>query len=218
MHKKIAIVTGNKQGLGKAITEKLEAEGFEKISLIGFDDYNLKNQAEAEQLIIDTIKKHGRLDLLVNNVGNYINKPINEFKSDEWHELFDSNLHSAFYTSQKALQELRKSKGAILNIGFASIENLEPSLKTAAYEAAKTSLLIYTKALAKAEAANGVKINMLSPGYLENSVDHPQVGIKKGIPMGRLASLEEASELAWFLINSEYITGQNIELAGGWGL
>lgn len=218
MDKKIAIVTGNHRGLGKVISELLTLKGYKPPMEVRSKDFNLEREEDCHKLIDTVLQKHGRLDLLVNNVGNYINKPISQFKTAEWHEMFNSNVNSAFYLSQKAIPELRKSKGRILNIGYASLEKLDPFVNVTAYHAAKAALAVYTRGIAKEEAPNGVLVNMLSPGYLENSVDEPPEGLIKGIPIGRACTLEEAAQSAWFLINSNYITGENLELAGGWGL
>ena len=216
--KKVAIVTGNFKGLGKAISEKLIQEGYQEPEIIRSKDFDLTKEEDCKKLIQKTTEKYGRLDLLVNNVGDYINKNISDFKAIDWKYLFDSNLNSAFYLSQLSIPELRKTKGRILNIGYASMEKSDPYINVTAYHAAKAALLVYTKGLAKSEAPNGVLINMLSPGYLENSVEFPSEGVEKGIPLKRACRLEEASEAAYFLINSNYITGQNLEIAGGWGL
>jgi 3-oxoacyl-[acyl-carrier protein] reductase len=212
---KVAIVSGNNVGLGRLITERLPEIGYQKPEIIRSKDYDLKNPDSAMRLVKETVERFGGLDLLVNNVGNYINKPISEFSFGEWDEMIASNLHSAFYLSQAALPYLRESKGRILNIGFASMERLDPGVNVTAYQAAKTGLLVMTRGMAKEEANNGVLINMLSPGYMENTVMDP---VMPKMPLNRFATLDEAVSAAFFLIQSNYITGQNLELAGGWGL
>ncbi len=212
---KVAIVTGNNVGLGRALTEKLPDIGYLKPEIIRSADYDLKNSDSAIKLVKETVERFGAIDLLINNVGNYINKPISQFSFSEWDEMIDSNLNSAFYLSQTALPYLRESRGRILNIGFASMERLDPGVNVTAYQAAKTGLLVMTRGMAKEEAENGVLINMLSPGYMENTVMDP---IMPKMPLNRFATLDEAVSAAFFLIQSDYITGQNLELAGGWGL
>lgn len=213
--KKIAIVTGNAKGLGKAISNALSEQGYQKPEIIRSADYDITKVKDAERLVEDTLSKYGRIDLLVNNVGNYIHKNISDFSVDEWQQMMDSNLNSAFYLCRKALPELRKTKGRILNIGYAGAEHFRTFPNSSAYQAAKTGLLVLTQGLAKAEAANGVLVNMLSPGHMENTVVKVDLS---HIPIGRLATLDEAVEAALFLIKHSYITGQNIELAGGWAL
>lgn len=212
---KVAIVTGNNTGLGRALTERLPEIGYQRPEVIRSSDYDLKRSESATRLIKDTVERFGGIDLLINNVGNYINKPISQFAFDEWDEMIASNLNSAFYLSQAAIPYLRETGGRILNIGFASMERLNPNVNVTAYQAAKTGLLVMTRGMAKEEAENGVLINMLSPGYMENTVMDP---IMPKMPLNRFATLDEAVSAAFFLIQSDYITGQNLELAGGWGL
>lgn len=212
---KVAIVTGNNTGLGRALTERLPEIGFRRPEIVRSSDYDLKYSESARKLVKETVERFGEIDLLINNVGNYINKPISQFSFEEWDEMIASNLNSAFYLSQAALPYLRETKGRILNIGFASMESLDPSVNVTAYQAAKTGLLVMTRGMAKEEAANGVLINMLSPGYMENTVMDP---FMPKMPLNRFATLDEAVSAAFFLIQSDYITGQNLELAGGWGL
>ena len=215
MSTKVAIVTGNNVGLGRALTERLSELGYKTPEIIRSKDYDLKDPETSRRLVKDIYERYGSIDLLVNNVGNYINKPISQFSFDEWREMIDSNLNSAFYLSQRALPYLRESHGRILNIGYASMEKLDPSVNVTAYQAAKTGLLVLTRGMAKEEAPNGVLINMLSPGYMENTVTDK---FMPNMPLGRFATLDEAVDAAFFLIKSDYITGQNLELAGGWGL
>ena len=215
MPSKIAIVTGNNVGLGRALTERLCEIGYKTPEIIRSQEYDLKDPEAAARLVKNVYERYGSIDLLVNNVGNYINKPISQFSFSEWREMIDSNLNSAFYLSQRALPYLRESQGKILNIGYASMEKLDPSINVTAYQAAKTGLLVLTRGMAKEEASNGVLINMLSPGYMENTVTDK---IMPKMPLGRYASLDEAVDAAFFLITNNYITGQNLELAGGWGL
>lgn len=212
-NKKIAIVTGNYVGLGRSISEKLVEYGYQEPDVIRSKDFDLCKSTDCERLIDQVLDKYGRLDLLVNNVGNYVEKGVDDISHDEWHEMFDSNLHSSFYLTKKALPELRKTKGRILNIGYCGITKQSPPLDVVAYQAAKTALWVLTKGVAKQEAVNSVLVNMLSPGSLENTVEPPS--IKAKIPLGELGSLEDAAETAMFLINSDYITGQNLEFAGG---
>jgi len=212
---KIAIVTGNYKGLGKAISEALPAMGYAAPSLVRSADYDLKEADNCKRLVEDTIAKHGRLDLLVNNIGNYIHKNITELSIEEWKEMQDSNLNSAFYMTKFALAHLRKTKGRILNIGYAGVQEWRTYPNTTAYQAAKAGLLVMTRGFAKSEAAHGILVNMLSPGHLENTIAPYNL---ENIPVGRLAKLEDAVLAAKFLITTDYVTGQNIEVAGGWGL
>lgn len=212
---KTAIVTGNSQGLGKAISERLVELGYFAPQVIRSKDYDLKNPVQAERLIQETIEKYGQLDLLVNNIGTYAAKTIDDLEIDEWQDMIGTNLNAAFYLSKYALPYLRESRGSIINIGFAGLESNIPMPRIIAYQSAKAGLLALTRGLAKAEAANQVAINMVSPGTMENSVEHNAMD---KIPMGRLAKMSEVVDAVELLVNSDYITAQNIDISGGWGL
>lgn len=215
MSKKIALVTGNHKGLGKAISERLIEIGYEKPLEIRSKDFDLTKSEDCLALVSSVVEKYGRLDLLVNNVGNYVAKSIDEISVTEWQDLVGSNLNSSFYMSKYSLPYLRESHGQIINIGFASLRNRSPEPNIIAYHTAKMGLLSLTHGLAKAEAVNKVLVNMVSPGSMENTVKHNAIA---KIPLGRLATLDEVTDAVLFLVQSDYITGQDLEVAGAWGL
>ncbi len=211
--KKFAIVTGNGLGLGKAISERLESIGYEKPLVIRSKDYDLKSLEACKRLVQDHIDKFGRLDLLVNNVGNYVEGYMDEISYHDFEDMIDSNFKSAYYMSREALAHLRKTSASkIINIGYCGLNKLSPPINVIEYQAAKTALLVLTKGMAKEEMQNGITVNMLSPGSLENTVEDESI-IEK-IPAGRLASLEEACDVIEYFLKNDYITGQNLELAG----
>jgi 3-oxoacyl-[acyl-carrier protein] reductase len=212
MSHKIAIVTGNGRGLGEAVSNYLSFNGFKKPEIIRSKDYNLKNYEDCEKLVKNIQERYGHIDLLVNNIGNYETGYIDKFSVENWHEMLDSNLSSAFYMSKLCLQDLRSNKGKIINIGYCGLEKLSPPPDHFAYQIAKTGLLALTKAMAKEEAEHGVTVNMISPGSLENTIESKDVLEK--IPMKRFGTLEEAVQIVEFFLNNSYVTGQNIELAG----
>lgn len=212
---KIAIVTGNGKGLGKRLSERLAELDYEKPIEIRSKDFDLTKADDCQKLIDLVINKYGRLDLLVNNLGNYVAKSIDDISISEWEDLIGSNLNASFYMCKFALPYLRQSQGKIINIGFASLEKFNPKPNIIAYHAAKTGLLSLTQGLALAEAQHKVLVNMVSPGSMENTVKHNAIA---SIPLGRLGTLDEVSNAVLFFVNSDYITGQNLEVSGGWGL
>lgn len=216
MSKKIALVTGNHKGLGKAISERLVELGYEKPLEIRSKDFDLTKSEDCLRLVSLVIEKYGRLDLLVNNVGDYRKGYIDECSIEDWHAMLDSNLNSAFYLSKFAIEYLRKVKGKLINIGLCGLGKLSPPPELLAYQVAKTGLLALTKTMAKAEATNQVTVNMISPGSLENSVEG-QAALPR-IPMGRLGSLDEVVRAVEFIVANDYVTGQNVEIAGARGL
>ncbi|WP_456829595.1 SDR family NAD(P)-dependent oxidoreductase [Deinococcus sp. UYEF24] len=158
----------------------------------------------------------GGLGVLVNNVGNYVHKPLEELELAEWHEMFDSNLHSTYYTCRAALPIMRSAGyGRIVNIGYAGAQHLLARPGILPYAIAKAGVIALTVAIAKAEAGTGVSANVVSPGVIETSVSKPL----REIPAGRLGTVAELSaEVLHFVQASDYLTGQIAEVAGGWNL
>jgi 3-oxoacyl-[acyl-carrier protein] reductase len=233
-----ALVTGAARGIGKAIALKLAREGHDiavhynasrddaeslklEIEALGVKavtlQADLRDSNQAQTLVQRAAETMGGLGVLVNNVGNYIKKPLEELTLEDWHEMLDSNLNCAFYTCHAALPIMRGQRfGRIINIGYAGAQNLEARPTILPYAIAKTGVILLTKGIAKAEAKYGVTANVVSPGVIENSVSKPL----EQIPMGRLGTLEELSEGVWHFVKpaSSYLTGQVLEVAGGFNL
>ncbi|MDP1880970.1 MAG: SDR family oxidoreductase, partial [Parachlamydiaceae bacterium] len=155
---------------------------------------------------------------LINNVGNYfiessLNTPI-----ETWTDLFQVNVHAPFILSQQLTPLFNKEKGRIINIGVSGLLRHSANTYSTAYNLTKECLWGMTKSLALELAPQSVTVNMVSPGILDISVEIPKnLSI---IPMNKLGSSIEVTNAVLFLLNqsNDYITGQNIEVAGGLGL
>ncbi len=234
-----ALVTGSAKGVGRAVLLGLAADGFdvavhyrnsdeaaqrtaEEAMGYGVRAVTLRAdvtvEAEARELVDTARQELGRLDVLVNNVGDYHHGPLAELTGETWRYMLDSNLNSTFYTCQQAVPHLRGSErgGRIVNIGYAGAEMLRARPGIVAYGIAKTGVILYSKALAKVEARHGLTVNVVSPGVMENSVTKPL----DEVPMGRLGELRELVAAVRFLVSEEasYVTGVTLEVAGGWNL
>lgn len=231
-----ALVTGSAKGIGRAIllalaregfdvavhyqTSELEAEATRQEALaLGVRSIKLRadltNPDEAKRLADAAASALGGLHVLVNNVGDYLKKPIEEFSVEEWHRMLDTNLNATFYLTQSAIPHLLAAGwGRVVNLGFAGAQNLIARPSITAYGIAKTGVILYSKALAQRLAGRGVTVNVVSPGIAENSVSKPV----EEIPMGRLADLEELARAVLFFVREGYVTGQVVEVSGGWNL
>lgn len=211
--KRLALVTGNHVGIGKAISEFLVENGYEVPMTVRSSDYDLRKSEDCQKLSEDFIEKHGQIDLLINNVGNYETGYIDDYSAEAWKEMFSSNTDSVFFMTKYLIKELRKTKGKIINIGFCGLEKLSAPADHFAYQAAKTAVLVMSKSIAKKEAELGVTVNMISPGSMENTIETDNYLSR--IPMNRAGSLDELCQIVKLIIENDYLTGQNIEIAGG---
>ncbi|MFN3391304.1 MAG: bifunctional dihydropteridine reductase/dihydrofolate reductase TmpR [Meiothermus ruber] len=235
---RVALVTGSARGIGRAIVLALARQGFDvavhyyqsaleaeqtRQEALQHGVRAIRVQAdvtqvkEAQGLIEEVAGQLGGLQVLVNNVGNYLKKPIEATTPEEWQAMLDSNLNAPFYLTQAALPYLSQTGyGRVVNIGFAGAQNLLARPEITPYVIAKTGLILYSKALAQRLAPRGITVNVVAPGVAENSVSKPL----NEIPMGRLAHLEELARAVLFFVDeqSSYITGQVVEVSGGWNL
>lgn len=234
--RRTALVTGSAKGIGKAILLALAREGFDvavhyknseleaettrqEVEALGVRSIKLQADVtqpeEAQRLVSAAASELGGLHVLVNNVGDYLKTPIEKCSPQEWQRMLDSNLNATFYVTQAAIPHMvRAGFGRVVNIGFAGAQNLLARPGITAYVIAKTGVILYSKALAKQLARQGITVNVVSPGIAENSISKPI----EEIPMGRLADLEELARAVLFFVREGYVTGQVIEVSGGWNL
>jgi 3-oxoacyl-[acyl-carrier protein] reductase len=235
---KKALVTGAAKGIGRAIALDLASKGFDiavhyNRSLSAAQEVvdlavacgvkaltlqaDVTKPEEVRYLVDSAAEQLGGLSVVVNNVGNYLKKSIEEVNVEEWHEILNSNLNSTFYVTQAALPHLKAAGwGRIVNMGFAGAQNLVARPSIVPYAIAKTGIILYTKALAKQLVEYNITANVVSPGVAENSVSLPL----DQIPCGRPATLDELVRAVDFFIapDSDYITGQVVEVSGGWNI
>ncbi len=233
-----ALVTGSARGIGRAAALRLAADGLDvavhyrssardadavatDARALGVRAVTLQAdvtvQAEAERLVDEAAQAFGRLDVVVNNVGDYAKGPLAELDAATWHAMIDSNLHATFYVCQRAVPLVRRhGRGRIVNVGYAGSDTLVAKPAVAPYQIAKTGALLYARGLAREEAPHGTTVNVVAPGVIENSVSRPTAQI----PMDRLGELREVAAAVSFLASEEaaYVTGAFLPVAGGWNL
>lgn len=234
-----ALVTGSAKGIGKAIALALAADGYdvmihyrrsraeadgvvEAATALGAHavaaQADVTDESEARGLVDAAHSLFGRLDALVNNVGNYHHGPLADLSGEVWREMFASNLDATFYTCQRAVPYLRLAPngGRIVNLGYAGAELIKARPSIVAYGIAKTGVILYSKALALAEAKNGITVNVVSPGVIENSVTKPL----HELPMDRVGRLDEVVGAVRYFLSpaADYVTGTTLEVAGAWNV
>ena len=237
---KKALVTGSATGIGRSIALDLASRGFDvafhynrsadaaqqaKEAAEAFGVTAISLQADvtksdqAQALVHTAAEQLGGLSVVVNNVGNFIEKPMSQVSIEEWHYLLDSNLNATFYVTQTALPYFKAAQaGRIVNFACASAQHLTADQLIGAYKVAKTGVILYTKSLALELIKDNITANVVAPGVAENSV-----GLEETIPImpaQKPATLKDLSNAVCFFISPEadYITGQVLEVAGGWRL
>lgn len=237
----VALVTGANTGIGRAVALALGREGYAVI-------VNYRNREKAAQAVtrrirrdggeahafqadvtqsadvqrlIDTIKAdYGRLDVLINNVGDYLRKDFSRLTPDDIRHMTESNYYTVVECSLRAAPMMRKQRsGRIINIGYVYAERIQANPSVAAYLCAKQAMISFSLSLAKSLARYNVTVNVVSPGVHINSVEKPK-RLTSLIPMGRLGRHADIINAVLFLLRPEagYITGTHIKVSGGHGL
>jgi 3-oxoacyl-[acyl-carrier protein] reductase len=236
---RVAVVTGGARRLGRHLSMALAARGYRVVIIyrasadeaqaLAADIGAGGGQARAVQ--VDVALKHevaaafadiaaaeGRVDLLVNNVGNYNPQDVTRLDPDVWDETIGANLSGAYYCCHHALA-LMPDGGSIINIGMAGLEGIRANTRGADYYVSKTGLLVLTRALAAGYAARQIRVNMVSPGQLDNSIDLPSPEeMPRWVPLGRAGTMEDIAQAMGYLLDAGYVTGVNIDVAGGYRL
>lgn len=241
---KAAIITGGDSGIGRAVAvlfaregadialvylpaEKSDAqETAEQIKKEGADvlliEGDVKKSAFCERAVNKTVKKFGKLNILVNNAAyQHSQKSLFDITDKQLRETFETNIFGYFYMARAALKYLKKG-GAIINTG--SVTGLEGSRTLLDYSSTKGAIHAFTKSLAQNLTEKGIRVNCVSPGPVWtplNTADKPAKEVAKhgaDTPMKRPAQPEEvAPSYVFFASNadSSYITGEILTLLGG---
>jgi NAD(P)-dependent dehydrogenase (short-subunit alcohol dehydrogenase family) len=203
-------------------SEKEALDTCEEIRLLGGEASTIQGDfttLDSTKAFIEAYKtKFPDTKNLINNVGNYIVKKALSTDMPTAYELFQTNVHVPFCLASELANPIKVAKGSIINIGTSGLHSFRADDRAPLYTATKMALFSLTKSLAKELAPFAVRVNMVSPGQLEESVDlRDDVSL---FPMGRAGKGSEVARMVAFLLEEEscYITGQNIEVAGGLGL
>lgn len=237
LENKRIILTGGSRGIGLSILEKLYNEKC-KILIIGSNLERLEQVKkkfqfiEIEQLDLSNIdliqnnfnkivEKIGGLDVLINNAGVTKDNLAIRMSKEEWIKVLDVNLSSVFFLCQQALKIMIKNKsGSIVNISSVVGHIGNPGQSN--YTASKAGLVAMTKSLAKEYAKKNIRINCISPGFIETDMtsslkeEHKKMLLDQ-IPLYRMGKPSDIANSVAFLISddSSYITGETIHVNGG---
>jgi 3-oxoacyl-[acyl-carrier protein] reductase len=245
LRNRVAVVTGGTRGIGRGIALGLAREGarialvyrtnkiaaqtaLRQLQAVGADcvavETDITEPARAEQLMRTVADRYGRIDVLVNNVGDFRWGTLAESSVEEWTSIFDSNVSTVFYMCRAALPLMRKGRwGRIINLGAVGAERAFGQAKISAYAAAKAAVVAMSRSLALEEAKNGITVNVVNP----SSIDEKDLTLEEArklkdarYPIGRPPTVDDVAAAVSFFASeeAEYVTGQVVNVSGGWML
>lgn len=220
---RFALVTAAGRGLGSAVAEHLTARGFtvfshylHSVPRVGIPLRADFRSAEGRIAVMERVHEQTeRLDVLVNNLGVYSEDRLPEIGLEAFEETLALTLTSAFHITQLSL-DLLGHGSRVINIGDSGCDRIEARVYATPYHIAKLGLHVLTRSYAKELTGRGITVNMISPGFLENSIGEPVSPIPAGRP-GLFADLLPALD---FLLSEQaaYVSGANLVVSGGWNL
>jgi 3-oxoacyl-[acyl-carrier protein] reductase len=237
---KTALVTGASRGIGRAIAERLAAQGATVVAAARGDHANdcvaaLKTRGlKAEALSVDVtdaaalesvpagiIDRHGRLDIVVSNAGITRDQLLMRMKREDWDAVMATNLTAMFVLAQAAMRPMLKQRGGRI-IAVSSVVGQMGNAGQTNYAASKAGLEGFVKALAREVASRTITVNAVAPGMIETDMtravaEKAQVDWASQIPLGRLGGVDEVAAAVCFLASDEaaYITGHVLAVNGG---
>jgi NAD(P)-dependent dehydrogenase (short-subunit alcohol dehydrogenase family) len=239
---KVALVTGGSTGIGRAVARHL-AEAGARVVVTGRHEATLRESAaqhpqiayvvadvadpkDAARTVEEVRRRHGRLDILVNNAGVAAVVPLGDAVPAHVRDVFDVNVLGLIELTRQALPLLRQARGAVVNV--ASVVADRPLGNMSVYAASKAAVVALTRAWAQELAADGVRVNAVSPGPIETPIfgkmglDPQQLEalsahILQQVPASRLGKPEEAASVVAFLASPEasFVTGAQYTVGGG---
>lgn len=238
---KTVLVTGGSRGIGKCLVENLAKEGFnvvlnynksekqakeikEELSKQGIDieiyKADVSKRAEVKKLIEFTLNKFKNIDVLINNAGIAKLQMFNDITDENWNEMINTNLNSAFYTTQEVLPNMiQNKKGCIINIS--SIWGIVGASCEVAYSVSKAGINGMTKSLAKELGLSNIRVNAIAPGVIDTEMNSTldnviKEQIKNETPLNKIGKPIDIYRCVKWLIEDEFTTGQIISPNGGY--
>ena len=181
-----------------------------------------KADVSKEDEVVALFKKIGGVDVLVNNAGISLIKQIQDISYAEYQKVMSVNMGGAFLCSRQAVKSMiDKKQGLIVNIS--SVWGEVGGSCESVYSASKAALIGFTKALAKELGWSGIRVNCISPGVIDTSMNshftaEDMQAIQEEIPMGRLGTGEDVARAVEYLYENDYVTGVDIPVNGGFSI
>lgn len=234
---RVALVTGASRGIGRAIAVALASEGVavavnfrtrhkeadavcREIESTGGKaapiQADVSRAGDVKRLVGKVRSTLGPVEILVNNAGITRPQPLEEIDEPSWDEVIDANLKSMFLVTQAVLPDMRQRRwGRIINLS--SVAAQLGGVVGPHYAASKAGILGLTHSYAHLLAKEGITVNAIAPALIETEMvtSNPRASADL-IPVGRFGTVEETAEVAVMLARNGYITGQTINVNGGW--
>jgi 3-oxoacyl-[acyl-carrier protein] reductase len=236
---KVVLVTGGSRGIGRACAVAFGKAGATVVLTYASNDaaaeeavrlagpgaravkFDVADTAAGARCVEEVLAREGRLDVLVNNAGVAVDGLAVRVKDEDWDRQLDTNLKGAFALARAAARPMMKQRsGAMVNL--VSVVGEMGNVGQAAYAASKAGLIGLTKALARELASRNVRVNAVSPGFIDTDMTSKVTGemrerLLEEIPLGRLGTAEEVAASVLFLASdaASYTTGEVLKVNGG---
>jgi 3-oxoacyl-[acyl-carrier protein] reductase len=234
---RVALVTGASRGIGEAIALALAGAGAavavnyksraadadavrDRIRALGRRSIaiaaDVSLAADVQRLVGEVRSGLGPIDVLVNNAGIARAQKLDEITEADWDQIIDGNLKSCFLVTQAVLPDMRSRRfGRIINLS--SVAAQIGGVISPQYAASKAGMLGMTRYYARHLAREGITVNAIAPALIETDMVTSNPNARPDlIPVGRFGSVDEVSDVAVMLAGNGYITGQTINVNGGW--
>ena len=238
---KVIVVTGGSRGIGAEIVKELARMGHTVIlnynksetcaknveielknegHVVDIFKADVSNSLEAKKLIDFAIDKYGKIDVLINNAGICQDKLFTDITDEDWQNMMNNNLNSAFYCSREAAKNMIHNKSGLI-INISSIWGITGGSMEVHYSTAKAGLIGFTKALAKELGPSNIRVNAIAPGIIDTDMnrgysEEDLENIKNEIPLGKIGTTESIAKCVKWLLEDDYTTGEVISINGGW--